>query len=123
MPYVPNELKTTSFIAGKAELYNELCSNPELRLVPINKLYTIKDSLYKLGYKFRVRYRGPHSRSGETLKRNAYAFVERSRRKGNYSRFKYHWENEKRGRKPLSLVEKARKKIQEFVELFEKVED
>lgn len=75
MPYIPQELKTQAFIAGKAELYNELCSNPELRLVPIRKLEIIRASLKDLVKDYRVRYRGPHGPQGDTLKRDAYAFT------------------------------------------------
>lgn len=75
MPYIPQQLKTQAFIAGKAELYNELCSNPELRLVPIRKLEAVREGLKDLVKNYRVRYRGPHGVSRDTLKRNAYAFT------------------------------------------------
>ena len=75
MPYIPQELKTQAFITGKTELYTELCSNPELRLVPIRKLEAVRESLKDLDKNFRIRYRGPHGRQRDTLKRNAYAFT------------------------------------------------
>lgn len=75
MPYIPKELKTAAFIAGRRELYNELQSNPELRMVPIDRLDTVRDGLYKLGYKFRIRYRGPHGPRGDTTKSLARAFT------------------------------------------------
>lgn len=75
MPYIPQELKTRAFIAGKTELYNELCSNPELRLVPIQKLETIRSGLRELVKDYRVRYRGPHGPQGDTPKHWARAFT------------------------------------------------
>ena len=74
MPYVPKELRTESFIAGFSNVYTELGNNPELRMIPIGQLESIRSSLKQLGYRFRVVYRGPHRRHRSTLKRNARAF-------------------------------------------------
>lgn len=70
-----SELKVSSFIAGHAGLYDVLLVNPALRMVPINHLDAVRNGLYHLGYKFRIRYRGPHGRQRDTLKRNARAFT------------------------------------------------
>jgi len=75
MPYIAENLKTEAFIAGKTELYNLVSINPQLRMVPIDKLDQVRDGLYKLGYKFRIRYRGPHGPRGDTLKATARAFT------------------------------------------------
>jgi len=74
MPYVPNELKTESFIAGFSEIYTMLGNNPEMRMIPIGQLESVRDGLKQLGYRFRVVYRGPHRRHRSTLKQNARAF-------------------------------------------------
>ena len=74
MPYVPKELKTESFIAGFEDIYTMLGNNPELRMIPIGQLESVRDSLKQLGYRFRVVYRGPHRRHRSTLKSNARAF-------------------------------------------------
>ena len=75
MPYIPNELKTEAFIAGKIDLYTELQANPQLRMVPIARLNRIRNDLHQLGYKFRVRYRGPHRPFKDTRKAYARAFT------------------------------------------------
>ena len=75
MSYAPDNLKTEAFIAGKAELYNVVKTYPELRMVPIDKLEPVRDGLYRLGYRFRIRYRGPHRPKHDTLKRDARAFT------------------------------------------------
>lgn len=75
MTYNPEELKVAAFIAGKTELYSELISNPNLRMISIDRVDQIRDGLYKLGYKFRIRYRGPHRPQHDTLKQHARAFT------------------------------------------------
>ena len=74
MPYVPEELRTESFIAGFSDVYMTVQSNPELRMIPISQLESLRRSLKQLGYRFRVVYRGPHRRNRSTLKSNARAF-------------------------------------------------
>jgi hypothetical protein len=74
MPYVPRELKTESFIAGFTDIYTMLGNNPELRMIPIGKLDSVRGNLKQLGYRFRVVFRGPHRRNRSTLKQNARAF-------------------------------------------------
>ena len=74
MPYVPKELKTESFIAGFEDIYNMLGNNPEMRMIPIDQLETVRPKLKQVGYRFRVVFRGPHRRNRSTLKTNARAF-------------------------------------------------
>jgi hypothetical protein len=75
MTYTPDNLKTEAFIAGKAELYNVVKAHPKLRMVPIDKLEPVRDGLHRLGYRFRIRYRGPHRPQHDTLKCDARAFT------------------------------------------------
>jgi hypothetical protein len=70
-----NELKVESFIAGNAPLFEVVKQYPELRMVPIQHVETVRVGLKKLGYQFRIRYRGPHAQQRDTLKRNARAFT------------------------------------------------
>jgi hypothetical protein len=74
MPYVPQELRTQSFIAGFSDVYMTVQANPELRMIPISQLESLRGSLKRLGYRFRMVFRGPHRRNRSTLKRNACAF-------------------------------------------------
>jgi hypothetical protein len=74
MPYVPQELRTESFIAGFADIYNMLSDNPDMRMIPISQLDFVRPRLKQLGYRFRVVFRGPHRRNRSTLKHNARAF-------------------------------------------------
>ena len=74
MPYVPRELKTESFIAGFDNIYDMLGTNPEMRMIPIGQLDSVRPRLKQLGYRFRVVFRGPHRKDRNTLKRNARAF-------------------------------------------------
>ena len=69
------ELVVESFIAGYAGLYDVVSVNPTLRMVPIVYLDAVRDGLNRLGYNYRTRYRGPHERQRDTLKRNARAFT------------------------------------------------
>ena len=69
------ELRVSSFIAGYTDLYSVARDYPDLRMVPIEHVETVRNGLYHLGYKFRIRYRGPHGRQRDTLKRNARAFT------------------------------------------------
>jgi len=74
MPYVPKELGTESFIAGFTDIYTMTRENPELRMIPIGQLESVRGGLKQLGYRFRIVYRGPHRRNRSTLKSNARAF-------------------------------------------------
>lgn len=74
MPYVPQELRTESFIAGFSDVYMTVQANPELRMIPISQLESLCRSLKQLGYRFRIVYRGPHRKNRSTVKRNARAF-------------------------------------------------
>jgi hypothetical protein len=75
MLYQPETLKTEAFISGKIELYNVVKNHPGLRMVPIDQLDPVRDGLHRLGYRFRIRYRGPHRPQHDTLKRDARAFT------------------------------------------------
>lgn len=70
-----NLLRTESFIAGYADLYTVVCEHPRLNMVPIDHVETVRNGLKQLGYRFRIRYRGPHLRQRDTLKCNARAFT------------------------------------------------
>ena len=75
MLYSPENLKTEAFISGKTELYNLVKTNPDLRMVPIDHLEVVRHGLKQLGYRFRIRYRGPHGPRGDTTKDLARAFT------------------------------------------------
>lgn len=68
-------LKVASFVAGYTGLYDVVSVNPRLNMVPIVHLDAVRDGLNRLGYNYRTRYRGPHQRQRDTLKRNARAFT------------------------------------------------
>ena len=70
-----NEIVVESFVAGFTGLYDVVSVNPTLRMVPISHLDAVRDGLNRLGYNYRTRYRGPHARQRDTLKRNARAFT------------------------------------------------
>jgi len=72
---VPLDLKTASFIAGFTELYHTSIVNPNLRMVPIKYADSIRTQLKQLGYRVRIRYRGPHAQHRDTLKIDARAFT------------------------------------------------
>lgn len=69
------ELPTETFISGNVPFYNVVRNYPELRMVPIEHLNTVKNGLHNLGYDFRIRYRGPHRPEHDTLKKDARAFT------------------------------------------------
>jgi hypothetical protein len=69
------QLKVESFISGNAPLYSVVREYPELRMVPIEHYEVVKSGLHNLGYRVRIRYRGPHLQTRDTLKRNAHAFT------------------------------------------------
>ena len=75
MYYRHGDLVTEAFVAGYQVLYQTVKEYPDLRMVPIDRLDGVREGLNRLGYNYRTRYRGPHSRSGETLKENARAFT------------------------------------------------
>jgi hypothetical protein len=70
-----NELKVESFISGNAPLFEVVQKYPELRMVPVEHVETVRHGLHRLGYRFRIRYRGPHQPQHDTLKQNARAFT------------------------------------------------
>jgi hypothetical protein len=70
-----NELKTESFISGDGPLFSVVRDYPELRMVPIQHVETVRSGLHRLGYQFRIRYRGPHGPRRDTIKQNARAFT------------------------------------------------
>jgi hypothetical protein len=69
------ELKVESFISGNAQLFDVVTQYPRLNMVPIEHVEAVRYGLHRLGYKFRIRYRGPHARQRDTLKQNARAFT------------------------------------------------
>ena len=72
---MPRDLKTASFIAGFKELYHTSIVNPNLRMIPIKYADSIRIQLKQLGYRVRIRYRGPHTQHRDTLKIDARAFT------------------------------------------------
>ena len=72
---MPRDLKTASFIAGFTELYHTSIVNPNLRMIPIKYADSIRIQLKQLGYRVRIRYRGPHTQHRDTLKIDARAFT------------------------------------------------
>ena len=68
-------LPVESFISGNAALFNVVKEYPGLRMVPIDHVETVRTGLHRLGYQFRIRYRGPHRPKHDTLKRDARAFT------------------------------------------------
>jgi len=75
MYYKNGDLVTEAFVAGYQVLYQTVKENPELRMVPIDRLDAVREGLNRLGYNYRTRYRGPHDQQRDTLKRNARAFT------------------------------------------------
>ncbi len=75
MYYKNGDLVTEAFIAGLPVLYQTAKEYPNLRMVPIDRLDGVRQGLNRLGYNYRTRYRGPHLRQRDTLKRNARAFT------------------------------------------------
>ena len=69
------ELATATFISGDVLFYNVVREFPSLSRVPMAHYDTVKKGLHRLGYRFRIRYRGPRSRSGEARKATARAFT------------------------------------------------
>ena len=70
-----NLLPTETFISGNVPFYNLVREYPALRMVPIQHYATVKSGLHRLGYRFRIRYRGPHKPEHDTLKHDARAFT------------------------------------------------
>ena len=68
-------LPVETFIAGFVDFHMLLKEYPELRMVPIKHYTTVKSGLHRLGYRFRIRYRGPHRPEHDTLKNDARAFT------------------------------------------------
>jgi hypothetical protein len=69
------DLKVESFITGNADLFGVVRQYPALRMVPIDHADIVRTGLKRLGYNFRIRYRGPHGPQHDTLKQNARAFT------------------------------------------------
>ena len=69
------ELAMKSFIAGFEELYELVRTNPDLRMIPIRHYDAVKSGLTQLGYRVRIRYRGPHAQQRDTHKADARAFT------------------------------------------------
>jgi hypothetical protein len=75
MYYRHGDLVTEAFIAGLPVLYRTVKEYPELRMVPIDRVDAVRQGLKQLGYRVRIRYRGPHGPCGETYKVAAQAFT------------------------------------------------
>jgi hypothetical protein len=69
------DLAMKSFIAGFVELLDILRTNPDLRMIPIRHYDAVKTGLTQLGYRVRIRYRGPHAQNADTHKSDARAFT------------------------------------------------
>lgn len=69
------QLRTETFISGNVGFYTLLADYPDLIRVPMAHYSVVKSGLKKLGYTFRIRYRGPRGRSGEAKKATARAFT------------------------------------------------
>ena len=69
------DLISRSFIAGFVDLYELARTNPDLRMVPIEHYDAVKSGLKQLGYRVRIRYRGPHAQQRDTHKADARAFT------------------------------------------------
>ena len=72
---VPPGFAVQCFTAGYEDLLGLLRTNPNLRCVPIRYLDSIREFTRELGYKTRIRYRGPHGRNRDTRRRDAYGFT------------------------------------------------
>jgi len=70
------ELKVAAFIAGYGQLYNNIVER-NLAHVPISELARTRHELKSLGYKARIRFRGPRigTDNRHTLKKHAKAFT------------------------------------------------
>jgi hypothetical protein len=68
-------LVTRSFVAGFVELYEIASTNPNLRMIPIEHYDLVKSGLKQLGFRTRIRYRGPHAQQRDTHKADARAFT------------------------------------------------
>jgi len=70
------ELKTAAFIAGYGQLYQDIVDR-NLAHVPIGQLEETRTQLKNLGYKVRIRFRGPRigTNNRHTLKQHAKAFT------------------------------------------------
>lgn len=75
MYYRHGDLVTEAFIAGLPVLYRTAKEYPDLRMVPIDRVEAVRQGLKQLGYRVRIRYRGPHGPNGETYKSTARAFT------------------------------------------------
>jgi hypothetical protein len=69
------DLVTRSFVAGFVELFDIARCNPDLRMIPIKHYNAVKSGLAQLGYRVRIRYRGPHAQQRDTHKADARAFT------------------------------------------------
>ena len=69
------DLVTQSFVAGLTELFEVVQANPDLRMIPIKHYTAVKTGLRQLGYRVRIRYRGPHAQQRDTHKADARAFT------------------------------------------------
>ena len=71
-----SELKARAFIAGYTQLYKDIVDR-NLAHVPISQLDETRHQLKSLGYRTRIRFRGPRigTDGRHTLKKHAKAFT------------------------------------------------
>jgi len=70
-----SDLRARLFMIGHVDLYDLVNHNPDLRMVPIQYLEPMRSALKQLGYRARIRYRGPHKQQQDTHKHLARAFT------------------------------------------------
>lgn len=72
---VPETLRVSAFIAGCTGLFEAVSESPNLRMVDIKYVDGVRSGLKHLGFRVRIRYRGPHGRQRDTHKQDARAFT------------------------------------------------
>jgi hypothetical protein len=72
---VPEHLRLQAFVAGHARLFAAVTDYPDLRMVDIKYVMGVRAELQQLGYRTRIRYRGPHKQHRDTVKHCARAFT------------------------------------------------
>lgn len=70
------ELSLAAFIAGYGQLYEDIVDR-QLAHIPIDQLDRVRSQIHSLGYRTRIRWRGPRRGTAgrHTLKQDARAFT------------------------------------------------
>ena len=70
------ELAVAAFIAGYGQLYEDIADR-NLAHLPLDQLDRVKSEIHSLGYRTRIRWRGPRigTDGRHTLKQHARAFT------------------------------------------------